>query len=469
MGRTSILFCLEFGLEYTIILFMLDIKFIRENPGKIKEAVKNKGIDLDIDELLKIDKKRVSLLQSIEELQSEKNKLNDLMKTANDSKRGKIIEQGKAVKEKLAKIEPEYKKINHGFEELMVQVPMVPSPDTPIGKDENDNVEIYKWGEKPKFDFTPKNHIELGKNLDILDLERGAKVGGYRGYYVKNEGVSLMMGFMMYAISKMIERGYAPMIVPTLVKEFAISGSGWLKGLEYDPEVDEVYEIAPDKNPDGMISKESKFLVGTAEPSLLAYHAGEVLDEKDLPLRLCGYSQCYRSEIGSYGKDTKGLYRVHEFMKVEQVILAPTDIEASNKLQDEMITISKEMHEELGLPYHVLQICTGDMGTGKYRMFDLEAWMPGLNRWGETGSASNLLDWQARRLNVKYKDRDGNKKFVYMLNNTALPSPRIFISILENYQQKDGSVKIPEVLQKYMGGIKEIRKQKNRKTKEQKN
>lgn len=197
---------------------------------------------------------------------------------------------------------------------------------------------------------------------------------------------------------------------------------------------------------------EKKFLIGTAEPSLLAYYSGEVLDESQLPMRLCGYSQCYRSEIGSYGKDTKGLYRVHEFMKVEQVILGKTDIKEAEKLQDEMVAISREMHEELGLPYRQIIICTGDLGAGKYRQYDLEAWLPGLNRWGETGSASIFLDWQARRLNVKYKDKDGNKKYVYMLNNTALPSPRIFIAILENFQQADGSVKIPEVLQKYMPG-----------------
>jgi len=439
---------------------MLDIKYIRENQEKLKKAVKDKGLSLDVDQLLRVDKKRVELLQSIEELQSEKNSLNDLMKKAKGGEQKEIIKKGKKVKEKLVRLEPEYAKIKHSFDTLMARVPIVPSPDTPIGKSDKDNVEVYKWGKPPKFDFTPKNHIELGRELDILDLERGAKVAGYRGYYVKNEGVPLILGFMMYAMNKMIEKGYSPMIVPTLVKGFALFGSGHFTELEYNPEEAEIYEIEPDKNPDGTKSKESKFLVGTAEPSLLAYHSGETLDEKDLPLRLCGYSQCYRSEIGSYGKDTKGLYRVHEFMKVEQVILAPADVELSNKLQEEMISISKEMHEELGLPYHVLQISTGDMGTGKYRMFDLEAWMPGLDRWGETGSASNLLDWQARRLNVKYKDKDGKKKFVYMLNNTALPSPRIFIAILENYQQKDGSVKIPEVLQKYMGGIKEIKREK---------
>lgn len=436
---------------------MLDIKFIRENKAALKEAIKNKKIDLDLDALLKLDKRRIEFLQKIEKLQAEKNNLNDLIQKATDDERKNLIEQGKSVKEKLVGIEPEYKKIEKESGDLMVKVPVIPSADTPIGKSEDENVEIRKWGEIPKFDFEPKDHIQLGKDLDILDLERGAKVSGYRGYYVKNGGVSLMLGFMMYAMNKMIEKGYSPMIVPTLVKEFALFGSGYFKGLEYNPEVDEIYQVAtPDKEADGKTSKDKKFLVGTAEPSLLAYYSGEVLKEEQLPMKLCGFSQCYRSEIGSYGKDTRGLYRVHEFMKVEQVVLMKADAKEAEKLQDEMIAISKEMHEELGIPYRQIIICTGDLGVGKYRQYDLEAWLPGMSRWGETGSASIFLDWQARRLNVRYADANGDKKFVYMLNNTALPSPRIFIAILENCQQADGSVKIPEVLKKYMPGNMEI-------------
>ncbi len=428
---------------------MLDIKFIRKNSEEIKQAIIQKHVDLKLNELLAVDEKRISLLQEIEKLSAEKNKLNKEIKSAQD--KTSVIERGKEIKEKIAALEPEYKKVKHAFEELMVQVPNIVSADTPIGENEDDNVEIYRSDNLPQFDFVPKDHIQLGKDLDILDLERGAKVGGYRGYYVKNEGVSLMMGFMMYAMSKMVAKNYAPMIVPTLVKEFSLFGSGYFKGLEYNQEVDEIYKVATsDKEATGELSSDKKFLVGTAEPSLLAYYSDEVLKEEQLPMRLCGYSQCYRSEIGSYGKDTKGMYRVHEFMKVEQVILASANVEETNKLQEEMIAISKEMHEELGLPYRQLQICTGDMGLGKYKMFDLEAWMPGLNRYGETGSASNFLDWQSRRLNVKYTDKNGDRKYVYMLNNTALPSPRIFIAILENHQQADGSVKIPEVLQKFM-------------------
>jgi seryl-tRNA synthetase len=401
-----------------------------------------------------VDKERVSLLQEVEQLLALKNDLNEMIKSAkDDAERNEIIEKGKEIKTKIEIKEPQYKKIKDEFDDLMVKVPNIISADTPVGNSDEDNVEIDRAGEIPKFDFEIKDHIQLGKDLDILDLEKGTKVAGFRGYYVKNEGVSLMMALMMYAINKMIEKGYAPMIPPTLVKGSALFGTGYFKGKEYDSEVDEVYEIASgDKEADGKASKEKKFLVGTAEPSLLAYYGDEVLKAEQLPIKVCGYSQCYRSEIGSYGKDTKGLYRVHEFMKVEQVVLMEADVEESIKMHDAMLEISKEIHAELGLPYRVLKICSGDMSAGKFRAFDIEAWMPSRDGWGETGSASNFLDWQARRLNVKYVDKDGIKKHVFMLNNTVLPSPRPFIAILENFQQADGSVVIPEVLRKYMPG-----------------
>ena len=429
---------------------MLDIKYIHENQEVIKKAIKNKRIDLDLDKLLEIDEKRVKLLQEIEDLNAQKNKLNEEIK--NGKNKDKIIAEGKKVKEKIGKIEPEYKEIKRQFDELMVRVPNPVSPDTPVGKDENDNVEIEKWGKTPKFDFEPKDYFQLAKDLDIVDTERGTKVAGYRGYYLKNEGVMLAMALMMFALEKMVAKGYKPMIPPTLVKSFALFGSGYFSGLEYDGKVDEIYQVATsDKEASGEINKEKKFLVGTAEPSLLAYYSNETLKEDELPTRICGFSQCYRSEIGSYGKDTKGFYRVHEFMKVEQVVLCRANIEESVKLQDEMVGISKEMLEELEIPHRLLSMCTGEMSAGKYRFFDLEAWLPATKRWAETGSASNFLDWQARRLNVKYKDTEGKNKFVYMLNNTAMSSLRPLIAILENNQQKDGSVTVPEVLRKWTG------------------
>ncbi|MDF1497858.1 MAG: serine--tRNA ligase [Patescibacteria group bacterium] len=429
---------------------MLNIKFIRENPEVVKEAVKNKNVKINIDKLLKIDEKRRELTLKFDELQAERNKL---AKNAKGKKpTAKQIKEGKKLKIKSLEAEEEFKKIDKEYFDLMVKVPTIPSSDTPIGKNEKDNVEVYKWGEPTKFDFEPKNYIELAENLDLLDIERGTKVAGYRGYYVKNEAVMLQMGLMMYALEKLIAKGFKPMIPPTLIREFALFGSGYFSGKEYNPEVDEIYKIANyEILADGSVKKENKFLAGTSEPSLLAYYANEILDEKDLPMKLCGFSQCYRSEIGSYGKDTKGIYRVHEFMKVEQVCISKADVQESDKLQEEMVEISKELHQDLGLPYRVLQICTGDMSAGKYKMFDLEAWMPSRNSYGETGSASNFLDWQSRRLNVKYNDKDGNKKFVYMLNNTALPSVRPLISILENYQQKDGTIVVPKVLRKWVG------------------
>lgn len=435
---------------------MVDIKYIREHQEEIKKAIKGKHIDLNLDELIEADKVRIELQRTTEELSAKKNELNDkivLAKTPEE--RNEVIEAGKRVKEELLAIEPAYREAKQRFEELMVRVPTVPSSDTPEGESDEDNVEIHRWGEPRAFDFAPRDHVQLAQDLDIVDFEKGAKISGYRGYYLKNEGMQLVMALMMYAVNKMVEKGYTPMIPPTLVKGNALFGSGYFKGLEYDPEVDEIYQVAtPDKDSEGATAKDKKFLVGTAEPSLLAYYSDEVLREEQLPIRLAGYSQCYRSEIGSYGKDTKGMYRVHEFMKVEQVVIAKADEEEANKLQQEMMNISREMHEELGLPYRQIQICVGDMGAGKFRAFDIEAWMPGLNRWGETGSASNFVDWQARRLNVKYVDASGERKYVYMLNNTALPSPRSFIAILENYQQADGSVLIPEVLQKYTGFVK---------------
>lgn len=421
---------------------MLDIKFIRENKEAVEGAIKNKNIDLDIERLLSLDETRRELITKIENARAQQKKL------GRDN-----IDEAKKLKEEQKSLDIELQEIDVQYDELMLKVPTVPSSDTPVGKNSDDNVEVLKWGTIPEFDFKPKDHIQLGKDLDILDLERGTKVGGYRGYYLKNEGAQLVMAAMLYAFNKMVSKGYTPMIVPTLVREFALFGSGYFSGKEYDGEKDEIYQVAnKDKEVDGSQSKEKKFLVGTAEPSLLAYYSGEVLKEENLPMRFCGFSQCYRSEIGSYGKDTKGIYRVHEFMKVEQVVFSPADVEAANKIQEEMVGVSRELHEDLGLPYRLLQICTGDMSPGKYRAFDIEAWMPGLGRWGETGSASNFLDWQSRRLNVRYLGKDGKHKFAYLLNNTALASPRTFISILENYQQADGSVKIPEVLQPYMGG-----------------
>ncbi len=430
---------------------MLDINYIKENLEIVKTAAKNKNIVVDLDRLVEIDTQRKSLIGQIESLRSERKKNGEKMQKATEEERKTIAEEGKKIKEEIAKLEVEYEKVKDEFEELMAKVPTVPSEDTPVGKDSDQNVEVSVWGEKPDFDFKPLTHIELGENLDLLDLQKGTKVAGYRGYYLKNEAVTLVLGVMFEALNKMIAKGYKPFIPPTLIKSFPLFGSGYFKDRDYNSEIDEIYQIASrEKDSTGELSKEKKFLVGTAEPSLLAYFSDETLKAEDLPIKVCGFSQCYRSEIGSYGKDTKGIYRVHEFMKVEQVVVCPADYEKAKAIQEEMVGISEELHRDLGLPYRKLQICTGDMSPGKYRAFDLEAWMPGLDRYGETGSASNFVDWQARRLNVKYAE-NGEKKYAFLLNNTALASARTLIAILENYQQKDGSVKVPAILQKYVG------------------
>ncbi len=429
---------------------MLDITFIRDNADAVQKAAEEKGIDIDISSLLSVDEKRRALQQKVDAFREERNKVSDEIAREQDpEKRQALIESMQAKKEEGKQLEEEYADIEKEFNALMLKVPTVHAPDTPIGEGESANTEIFRSQDPPQFDFEPKSHIELGESLDIIDFEKGAEVAGYRGYYLKNEAVMLQMGFLMYALQKAIDKGFMPMIPPTLVRAFALKGSGYFYS---EDDKAEIYKIAnEDKDADGNTKKEDKYLVGTAEPSILAYYANQILDEKDLPLRVCGFSQCYRSEIGSYGKDTKGIFRVHEFMKVELVGITENDIEKSDALHEEMLELSKELHEDLGLPYHVLRIGSGDMSAGKYKMYDLEAWIPSRDGWGETGSASNFVDWQARRLNVKYKTKEGDTKYVHMLNDTALPSPRILISILENYQQADGSVKVPDVLVPFTG------------------
>jgi len=439
---------------------LLDINFIRTNADEIRKTCQLKKIKLDIDEILKFDDQRLLALSKVEELRAERNKNAEEIKKLGGKPPEDLIKKGIDLKEKIFESEKILKEIEEKLNKLLVQVPTIQSDDTPIGKDDSENKVVFPNPEKlfeiesnKRFSFKPKTHIEISKNLDLIDFERGAKVGGYRGYFLKGDMVMLAMGVMQYALQKMISKGFSPMIPPTLVKEFVLFGSGYFKSTSFDPEVDEIYKIENfEVESNGERNKESKFLVGTAEPSLLAYFANEVVEfENDEPIKVCGFSQCYRSEIGSYGKDTSGLYRVHEFMKVEQVVLCRDDKDLAKKLQDEMIGISREMHEEIGIPYRQVIICTGDLSPGKYRQYDSETWIPGMNRWAETGSASIFLDWQSRRLNVKFKDKDGSKKFVYMLNNTALPTPRILISILENFQQEDGSVIVPEVLRKFVG------------------
>jgi len=427
---------------------MLDINFIIENQKKVKEVIKDKGLDLDLDKLLKIDKKRRQLIQDVEKIREERNNIANQLKDPK-KRTDQLVKQGKKIKDEMTKADADLKPILDEFNKLMLKVPNVYSEDTPIGPDETANKEVKKSGKIPKFSFKIKNHIELGKDLDIIDLDRGVKVHGFRGYFLKNQGAQLHLAVLMYTWNKLIAKGFTPMIPPTIVKETALEGSGFFPFVN-----EEVFQIAnPGRLESGQEEKDPLFLAGTSEPSLLTYRANEILEEKELPIKYCGFSQCYRSEVGSYGKDTKGLYRVHEFTKIEQVILIKASIDQGLKELEELRKISEEILEDLKLPYHTVQVCTGDMGAGKYKMYDIETWMPSREKYSETHSDSYLTDWQTRRLNLKYKDKTGKIQYCHALNNTGIASPRILIAILENFQQKDGSIVIPEVLRPYMNGI----------------
>jgi len=405
---------------------MLDIKFIRENLEICKEAAKNKNREVEWDELLALDDKRRELIGKSDTLRAERNTL-----TRDD------MERGKALKDELKKIEEELRSTEEKFDLLMLTVPNVPDKSVPIGKDSSGNVEVKKWGKVPKFDFTPKDHIELAKALDLIDFERGAKVGGSRAYFLKNEAAQLEFAVLFYTFNKLIQKGYTPIIAPSLVKEFTLFGNGqfpWGK--------EEVYHL----------EKDDQYLAGTAEVPVTAYLSDEVLMEKDLPRKFVAFSPCFRREAGSYGKDTRGVYRLHQFNKVEQVIISKNEMSTSLTLHDELLANSEEILQDLELPYRVLLMCTGDMGEPQVKKYDIETWMPGRKEYGETMSDSFMGDFQARRLKIRYKTKDGKTLFAHTLNNTAIASPRILIAILENNQQADGTVKIPKVLQPYLNG-----------------
>ncbi len=408
---------------------MLDIKYIRENLELCKAAAVNKNRVVDWDTLLSLDEKRRELIGKAEVLRKERN---EVSKTRSEEG----IARGKALKDELKTIDDTLRETEEQFMASMLTVPNVPDPSVPVGKDESENVEIRKWGEPTKFSFTPKDHLELSKSLDLIDFERGAKVGGSRAYFLKNEAAQLEMALMFYSLQKLVAKGYTPLIAPSLVKEFTFVGNGqfpWGK--------EEVYSLP----------KDDVYLAGTAEVPVTAYYSDEVLNEKDLPKKFVAFSSCYRREAGSYGKDTRGAYRVHQFNKIEQVIIAPSETSTSFTLHEELLANSEEILQDLNLPYRVLLMCTGDMGEPQVKKYDIETWMPGRNAYGETMSNSFMGDFQARRLKIRYKAKDGSMKFCHTLNNTAIASPRILVAIMENYQQADGSVQIPEVLQTLMG------------------
>ena len=443
---------------------MLDIKFIRENVDKLKKTIVDKRIDLNLEDLLDVDQERRTLLAETEDLSAAKNAVSkELPKLSEEEKKVKLLEM-KEVDAKQGDLKAKLRDVEKRFEDLMLLVPNIPAPETPIGKDDTQNVPWKYWSptlgqvdpkdvEKVKtiptaFTFPIKDHLALGTSLGILDTEAGVKTSGFRGYYLKNEAVLLQQALINLALDKLRKRGFTLMAPPMLVREFALVGSGHFPGGR-----DEIYQAASagSVRSGKFAEEEAIYLAGTSEPSLLAYYADTILEEKDLPVKLAGVSNCFRSEIGSYGKDTKGVYRIHEFTKVEQVVLCKADINEADQWLENLREVAEEILQELKLPYRVIHVCTGDMGAGKYKMYDIETWMPSRNGYGETHSDSSLTDWQSRRLNIRYKDAAGKIKHVFTLNNTAIASPRILIPILENYQQQDGSVLVPEVLRKFVG------------------
>ena len=407
---------------------MLDINFIRQNPEVVKQASKNKGVNVDIDALLDFDRNRAQLLRSIESLRAERNKFS---KSSPDQE---TIQKAKMVKEEIQKTEKEFKKVDERFNNLMYQIPNVPLDDVPIGKDESDNKVLRKEGKLPKFDFKAKDYMEIAEDLDLIDIKRAAKISGTRFSFIKNDLVLLHFSLMRFGLDFLVKEGFIPLLPPKMVTAKMAWGMGYLEQTDDE----EAY----------FLPKDNLYLIGTSEQSMGAMHSDEVLQEKDLPKRYVGFTTCFRREVGSYGKDTGGILRVHEFDKLEMFCLSKP--EDSQKEHEYFLSLGEKLMKSLKLPYQVINICTGDLGRPAVKKYDIEAWMPSQNKYRETNSISNCTDFQTRRLSIRYKDKSGKLNFVHAINGTAF-SMRPLIAILENYQKKDGSCEVPKVLRKYLG------------------
>lgn len=422
---------------------MLDIKFILENKDAVKKNCELRNIKVDIDRLLELDEKRRKMIGEIEKLKEKKNDINEKMKSTEEKKA--LIEEGKGIKEQLEKLMPDFQETEKSWKKMVIKVPNMSHPDSPIGKDDNENKEIERYGEPPKFNFDPKGHEDLMKNLDLIDFERGAKVAGAKFYYLKNEAVLLEQALINYALEVCLQEKFIPFSTPDLAKDDVLLGIG------YNPRGEETQVYA--------IENTDLNLVGTAEITMGGYHMDETIEEIQLPLKYVAFSHCYRTEAGSYGRHSAGLYRVHQFSKVE--MFAYTLPEKSEETHTYFKDLEVKIFKGLEIPFRVVDICTGDLGGPAYRKYDLEAWMTSRNGWGEVTSTSDTTDYQARRLNVKVKRADGKKEFLHMLNGTAIATSRALIAIIENFQQADGSVAIPEALQKWIpGGQKMIKAKK---------
>ncbi|MBI3620386.1 serine--tRNA ligase [Candidatus Roizmanbacteria bacterium] len=416
---------------------MLSVDYIRKNPQKVKDAARNKNRQVDIDLILKLDEQRRNVIQEIQTLREQRNA------SSHQKPDQETIQKNKKLKETLKQAEQKLRAIESELNTLLLFVPNIPLAEVPIGKDASQNKVVRTVGTIPQFNFTPRSHLEIGEALDLLDLERGTKVAGFRGYFLKNQLAVLHLALLFYSFQKLVKKGYTPLVAPAIVKNFALVGSAHFPwGKEQD-----VYKL----------NEEDAYLAATAEVATTAYYAGETLAQKQLPKKFVAISPCFRREAGAYGKDTKGLYRVHEFLKTEQVILSENNIDKAREIHEELQTNAEEILKDLRLPYRVLLMCTGDMGEPQLKKYDTETWMPSRKNYGETMSNSIMGDFQTRRLNIKYKTPEGKSEYCFSYNNTALASPRILIAILENYQQENGSVKVPTVLQS-LAGFSEIKK-----------
>jgi seryl-tRNA synthetase len=423
---------------------MLDLAFIRNHPDIVKEAARVKYNPIDIDYLLQVDRQVLELQRQVEEARAEQNKISKRIREAGKDKaqRDALIAVGKLLVEQIKAMEPFLHELEETRQQLLYLLPNIPDPSAPIGKDENDNVPIRHWGEKPAFDFQPLNHYALMQKLDVVDIERAVKVAGARSYALKGDAARLELALMNFAMDRIARKGFTPMTVPSMAREFGFIGSG-----QFPRGRDQVYAI----------EDEDTFLVGTAEVSITGMYKDEILRYEDLPLTFVGYCPCFRKEAGTSGKDTRGVFRVHQFNKVEQYVISQADHEDSVRWHEQLIGNAEELVQSLELPYRVVNVSTGEMGDGKVGMYDLECWIPSEGRYRETHSCSYFHDWQARRVNIRYRDQDGKLKFVYTLNNTALASPRILLPLFEVHQQPDGSVRIPAAVRPYMGGQEYIR------------
>jgi len=421
---------------------MLDIKFIRENKEIVQAGAQKKRVEVDIDKLIELDDARLAELKTVEDLRSEVNKVsNDIARNQDATLKTQLIEEMRLVKDEIKTREEKLKIVTEEWQKIMLQVPNVPDMSVPDGKTEEDNKEVMVWGEKPEFDFVPKDHVEIMTNLKMVDFERGTKVHGFRGYYLVNEGAELSWAIWNYARDFFKSKNFTPFLAPTIVRKQNLYGTGHL----------------PSGAEDVFKTQDDDYLSGTAEIPMTAYHSNEVLSKEELPKRYLAFSPCYRREAGAHSKDTKGLIRVHEFYKLEQLILCEAKHEESVKFHEEINRNFEEFLESLEIPYRRVEICAGDLKSAHVKSYDTEGWIPSQGQYRELSSASYYHDFQTRRFNIRYKDTDGKLRFAHSLNSTAVATPRILVALVENYQQADGSVKIPEVLRKYMGGQEFIR------------